>query len=36
VVSAGANVSTAVLDEHYDQRSEKVKVEQRREYLDGP
>jgi site-specific recombinase XerD len=35
VVSDRMNVSTEVLDKHYDRRSEEVKVEQRREYLDG-
>lgn len=34
VVSARANVSTAVLDEHYDRRTEHKKMEQRRKYLD--
>ncbi|QFU82597.1 tyrosine-type recombinase/integrase [Natronorubrum aibiense] len=33
VVSDRMNVSRDVLDQHYDRRSEEVKVEQRREYL---
>lgn len=35
VVSDRMNVSREVLAVHYDQRSEEVKVEQRREYLEG-
>lgn len=35
IVSDRMNVSQDVLDKHYDRRSEEVKVEQRREYLDG-
>ncbi|WP_201741176.1 site-specific integrase [Salinigranum halophilum] len=34
IVSAQANVSTAVLDEHYDRRTQREKIEQRRKYLD--
>ena len=30
-----ANVSEQVLEKHYDQRSAKEKMEQRREYLDS-
>jgi hypothetical protein len=32
-VSDRMNVSPDVLEQHYDRRSEEVKVEQRREYL---
>lgn len=35
IVSDRMNVSRDVLDEHYDQRSEEVKLEQRRGYLDN-
>jgi integrase len=33
-VSDRANVSTEVIDQHYDQRTQKEKMEQRRQYLD--
>ena len=35
VVSDRMNVGQEVLDKHYDRRSEEVKVEQRRQYLEG-
>jgi hypothetical protein len=35
VISDRMNVSREVLEDHYDRRSEEVKVEQRRGYLDG-
>ena len=35
VVSDRMNVGQEVLDKHYDKRSKEVKVEQRREYLEG-
>lgn len=35
IVSDRMNVSRKVLDEHYDRRSEEVKLEQRRRYLDN-
>lgn len=35
IVSDRMNVSRDVLDEHYDKRSEAVKLEQRRHYLDN-
>lgn len=34
-IGDGANVSQDVLEQHYDQRSEREKMEQRREYLDN-
>ncbi|MFP9062236.1 tyrosine-type recombinase/integrase [Natrialbaceae archaeon A-chndr2] len=34
-VSDRANVSTKVIEKHYDQRTEKEKMEQRRQYLDN-
>lgn len=33
-VSDRANVSAEVIDQHYDQRTRKEKMEQRRQYLD--
>ena len=35
IVSDRMNVSRKVLDEHYDERSQEVKMEQRRDYLDN-
>ena len=36
VVSDRANVSPEVIEQHYDRRSEREKMEQRQAYLDDP